>query len=65
MIMYVRVAITLKEDCDPQAVFEDMDYSFDDPAILDTELQDVTVVDGHNIRHMVDGSEIKHQPWEN
>lgn len=53
MIMYVRVAITLKNGCDPLAVFEDMDYSFTDPAILDTELQDVTVVDGPEIRHMI------------
>lgn len=53
MIMYVRVAITLKDDCDPMAVFEDMDYSFTDDAILDTELQDVTVVNGQEIRHMI------------
>jgi len=52
MIMYVKVAITLKDDADAQAVFENMDYSFTDPAILDTELQDVSVVNEPYITDM-------------
>jgi len=44
MIMYVQVAITLRDDADPQEVFENMDYEFTDPAILDTELRDVSIV---------------------
>jgi len=52
MIMYVKVAITLKDDADAQAVFENMDYSFTDPAILDTELQDISVVNGPYITDM-------------
>lgn len=56
MIMYVQVAITLKDDADAQAVFEEMDYSFTDPAILDTELRDVTVVNGPYITRMIEKS---------
>lgn len=52
MIMYVQVAITLKDDADALAVFENMDYSFTDPEILDTELGDVTVVDNEIIRRI-------------
>lgn len=51
-MMYVQVAITLKDDADAQAVYEDMDYSFTDPAILDTELRDVTVVNDTSILHI-------------
>ncbi len=53
MIMYVQVAITLKDDADPNAVFENMDYSFSDPGILGTELLQVTVVNETEIRHIV------------
>lgn len=52
MIMYVQVAITLKDDADPDEVFENMDYEFTDPDIVDTELRDVTVVHGSEIRRM-------------
>ena len=52
MIMYVKVAITLKDDADALTVFENMDYSFTDPAILDTELRDVTVVSDTTILHI-------------
>lgn len=56
MIMYVQVAITLKDNADALAVFENMDYSFTDPDILDTELRNVTVVNGPYIIRMIEKS---------
>jgi len=50
MIMRVTAVITLRDDCDPQEVFENMDYNFSDPAIVNTELTDVEVETPTEIR---------------
>ena len=41
-MIHVTVSIRIRDDADPYAVVEDMDYGFTHDAILDTEIRDVT-----------------------
>jgi hypothetical protein len=40
VVIMVTVALRCRPGCDPQAVVDDMDYQFDHPAIIDTEIVD-------------------------
>lgn len=39
-VIYVTVAIRCQTDCDTREVMEDLDYHFEHPSIIDTEIID-------------------------
>lgn len=43
--IYVTVVLRCRAGCDAREVIEDLDYHFDHPAIIDTEILDSQVTD--------------------